>query len=71
MKRFENGTGFQLLLAPRFMTDFEDVNSKNWQFGGIALYEKRYHDKLLLRFGLLYNQEQFGPILTPLVDIDW
>ena len=71
MKRFENGTGFQLLLAPRFMTDFENVNGKNWQLGGIALYEKRYNDKLLLRFGLLYNQEQFGPILTPLVDIDW
>jgi len=71
MKRFANGTGFQLLFAPRFMTDFNDVNGKNWQFGGIALYEKRYSDKLLLRFGFLYNQELFGPILTPLLDIDW
>ncbi len=71
MKQFDNGTGFQLLLAPRFMTDFNNVNSKNWQLGGIALYEKRYSEKLLLRFGLLYNQELFGPLLTPLVDIDW
>ena len=71
MRRFENGTGFQVLFAPRFMTDFENPNGKNWQFGGIALYEKRYSDKLLLRFGLLYNQELFGPILTPLIDIDW
>jgi hypothetical protein len=71
MKRFENGSGFQLLLAPRFMTDFENVNNKNWQFGGIALYEKRYNDNLLLRFGILYNQELFGPIITPLIDIDW
>ena len=71
MKRFDNGTGFQILFAPRFMTDFEDANGKNWQFGGIALYEKRYNDKLLFRFGLLYNQELFGPILTPLIDMDW
>lgn len=71
VKKFDNGTGIQLLFAPRFMTDFEDVNSKNWQFGGIALYEKRYHAKLMMRFGLLYNQERFGPILTPLVHIDW
>lgn len=71
MKRFENGTGFQILFAPRFMTDFENVNYKNWQFGGIALFEKRYNNKLLLRFGLLYNQELFGSILTPLLDIDW
>lgn len=71
VRRFENGTGFQILFAPRFMTDFENPNGKNWQFGGIALYEKRYNDNLLLRFGLLYNQELFGPILTPLIDIDW
>ena len=71
MKRFENGTGFRVLFAPRFMTDFDNVNSKNWQFGGIALYEKKYNDKLLLGFGLLFNQELFGPILIPLVDMDW
>ena len=71
MKRFDNGTGFQLLFAPRFMTDFDDINSKNWQLGGVALFEKRYNEKLLIRFGLLYNQELFGPILTPLVDLDW
>jgi len=57
--------------VPRFMTDFENVNGKNWQFGAIGLYEKRYHEKLMMRFGLLYNQELFGPILTPLVHIDW
>ena len=71
VKKFDNGTAIQLLFAPRFMTDFEDINSKNWQFGGIALYEKRYHEKLMMRFGLLYNQEKFGLILTPLVHIDW
>ena len=70
-KKFDNGTGIHLLFVPRLMTDFEDGNSKNWQFGGVALYEKRYHEKLMMRFGLLYNQERFGPILTPLVYIDW
>jgi len=61
----------QLFFAPRFMTDFEQVNSANWQFGGIALIEHKYSDNLTMRFGLLYNQEMFGPALTPLIYIDW
>jgi hypothetical protein len=71
MQKFNNGTALHLHFMPRFMTDFEAVNSKNWQFGGIALYEKRYHEKLMMRFGLMYNLERFGPLLTPLVHIDW
>lgn len=61
----------QLLLAPRFMTDFKQVNKTNWQFGGMALLENRYSKNLVMRFGLLYNQEMFGPSLTPLIYIDW
>lgn len=71
VKKFNNGTAIQILLVPRFMTDFIDVNSKNLQWGSIALFEKRYSNKLLMRFGLLYNQELFGTILTPLVYLDW
>jgi len=71
VKKFSNNTALQLLLIPRFMTDFENVNSKNWQLGGIALYEKRYSDSFMARFGVLYNQERFGPILTPLIYLDW
>ena len=71
VQQFNNGTALQLLLTPRFMTDFESVNSKNWQLGGIALFEKQYNSNLILRYGALYNQELFGPILTPLVYIDW
>lgn len=61
----------QLLFAPRFMSDFENITKDNWQFGGIALFENRYHENLMLRFGALYNTEQFGPSLTPLVHVEW
>lgn len=61
----------QVLFAPRFMSDFENVTKDNWQFGGIALFENRYNENLMLRFGALYNTEQFGPSLTPLIHIDW
>ncbi len=61
----------QLLFAPRFMSDFENTTKDNWQFGGVFLFENRYSKNLMLRFGALYNAEQFGPSLTPLLHVDW
>ncbi len=63
--------GIQLLFVPRLMTDMQGTDSKSWQFGGIGLYEKRMNEDLLMRFGALYNQELFGPLLVPLVYLDW
>lgn len=61
----------QLLFAPRFMSDFENTTKDNWQFGGVLLFENRYSKNLMIRFGALYNSEQFGPSLTPLIHVDW
>ena len=61
----------QLLLVPRFMTDFENITSANWQWGGVFLFENQYSDKLMLRFGAMYNTEMFGPALNPLLYVDW
>ena len=71
IRKFSNDRAVHILFVPRFMTDFEHVTSKTWQFGGIFLFEKRYSRKLMLRYGALYNQELFGPNLVPLVSIDW
>lgn len=61
----------QLLLVPRFMSDFENITSANWQWGGVFLFENRYSDKLMLRFGGMYNTEMFGPAFNPLLYIVW
>ena len=71
IRKFSRDRAVQILFVPRFMTDFEHVTSKTWQFGGIFLFEKRYSSKRMLRYGALYNQELFGPNLVPLVSIDW
>jgi hypothetical protein len=69
--KFENGNGILLLFAPRFMTDFENASGKNFQPGVMFLYEKKFHDDLLLRFGALYHDELGGPYLVPIVLSDW
>ena len=69
--RLSESTGLNLLFAPRYMTDFDGSSSKNWQFGALALYEKRYKENLMLRYGALVHQDLFGVNITPIVHTDW
>lgn len=72
VRKLNDRNGFQLLLVPRYNTDFNGSgDSKNWQLGAIGLYEHRVSQKLLMRFGVMYNGELFGPLLVPLVYMDW
>ena len=71
IQQLKNGNSLQLLFAPRFMTDFANVDATHWQLGGIAVYDKKYNDHFKLGFGALFNQEFFGPNLVPLVNLDW
>lgn len=71
VQKIDETRRIHLLAAPRFMTDFRGGGSKSWQFGVVGLFEKRFHNKLMMRFGALYNQEFFGPFMVPLVYVDW
>ena len=71
VRKLNNRNGIQFLVAPRYTTDFEGSSSKNWQVGAIGLFEHRFKKNLLMRFGVLYNGELFGPLLVPLIFADW
>jgi len=68
---FGNGNAIQLMVAPRLMTDFKNVDGNSFQIGGMAVYEKKFREELTMSFGAIYNQELFGPYLVPLVDLHW
>jgi hypothetical protein len=63
--------GVLLLFAPRYMTDFQATSARNFQFGGIFLYEKKFSERLMMRFGGLLHDELGGPYLVPIVETDW
>lgn len=71
IKKFSNDRELQLLFAPRLMSDLNNISSDHFQFGGVAMYKKKYSNKLTMAFGAMYNQELFGPYLVPLIDVDW
>jgi hypothetical protein len=71
VRKLNDRNGLQLLFVPRNNSDLKGSDPNNWQFGAIALYEHRHSEKLLLRFGVLYNNELFGPLVVPLIYGDW
>lgn len=71
VQRFNDETAIQLLFVPRYMTDGDKVSDYAWQFGGVALFEKKHSERLTMRYGAMYNQEKSGPLIVPLVDVNW
>ena len=63
--------GVIILFAPRYMTDFQNASGKNFQFGGVFMYHRQFHEGLMMRFGGLYHQELGGPYIVPIVETDW
>jgi len=70
-QKINDRNGFQLLVVPRYTTDFHNSDGKSWQLGVVALYEHRKNDHFMMRYGILYNGELFGPLLVPLIYLDW
>jgi len=69
--KFSKNRAIQVFFAPRFMSDFKNINPDHFQLGALFLYEKKFREGLKMGFGAMYNQEFFGPYLVPLVNLDW
>lgn len=68
---FSEGRMLQVMVAPRLMSDFQNMDGNSLQFGALASFKKKYHDDLSLGFGVMYNNDLFGPYLVPLIDLNW
>jgi hypothetical protein len=68
---FGEGRALQVLIAPRLMSDFANVDSRSFQMGAVVSYKKKYRDEFSIGGGLIYNQELFGPYFVPILDLNW
>ncbi|MEN8229473.1 MAG: DUF6268 family outer membrane beta-barrel protein [Bacteroidota bacterium] len=71
IQQLRNSRVLQLLIAPRLMSDFKNLDGNSFQLGAVATYGKKFHDDLTMSFGAMINQEFFGPYLVPLVNLYW
>ncbi len=65
------GRSLQVLVAPRLMSDFKNMDGNSFMFGGVLSYKKKFRDELSVGFGALYNGELFGPYMVPFFDLYW
>ena len=66
-----NGGMIQMLIAPRLMSDFQNLDGNSFQMGALLSYQNDLNEHLNLGFGAMYNQEFFGPYLVPIFLLDW
>jgi hypothetical protein len=71
IQQIGNNWAIQLLVAPRLMSDFHNLDGNSFQMGVVATLEKKFSDQLFMGYGAMYNQERFGPYLVPLVNLEW
>jgi hypothetical protein len=68
---FSDGRQLQVLVMPRLMSDFRNLDGNSFMLGAAAIYKKTYRDELSVGFGAVYNTELFGPYLVPVLDLYW
>ncbi len=68
---FSEGRQLQVLVMPKLMSDFQNLDGNSFMFGGVATYKKVYRDELSVGFGAMYSTELFGPYLVPILDLYW
>lgn len=56
---------------PKISSDFAQITHRSFQMGGLVLLSVKHTENFKLKYGLYYNQEFFGPLIVPIVGLDW
>ena len=54
---------------PKLASDFSNLGSDDFQMGGLALLEKKYSGRKVLKFGAYVSSENFGMTITPIIGL--
>jgi hypothetical protein len=71
IKKLSNRKAIHALFIPRLMTDFKVNTAEALQFGAMVAYENSSNTNVTWRAGVAYNQECFGPLVIPVLYLDW
>jgi hypothetical protein len=58
-------------ISPKLNSDFENIDSRHFQIGGMFIFFKERKQDFFWQFGMIYNQDTYGPFVMPLFGIDW
>ena len=54
---------------PKLASDFNNLGADDFQMGGLALLEKKYSSRKVLKFGAYVSSENFGTTVTPIIGL--
>lgn len=57
------------VFLPKLASDFENIGSRDFQFGAIAVLDYQANENIKYKFGLYSSSENFGTTLTPLIGL--
>jgi hypothetical protein len=57
------------VFLPKLASDFENINSNAFQFGGLAVLDYQYNETSKVKFGLYASSENHGSTITPLIGL--
>lgn len=77
MTRFNLGMKYQhsekwsgtYVFLPKIASDFENIGSNDFQFGGLAVLDYQYSATSKVKFGVYASSENHGSTITPLIGI--
>lgn len=56
-----------IVLLPKIASDYKDISSDDFYFGGFAILKLKKNENLKYRFGVYASQEAFGLFTTPIL----
>lgn len=56
-----------IVLLPKVASDYKDISSEDFYFGGFALLKLKKRENLIYRFGFYGSTEAFGFFTTPII----
>ena len=68
IKHGNNWSGTYVAL-PKLASDFSNLGADDFQMGGLALLEKKYSSRKVLKFGAYVSSENFGTTVTPIIGL--
>jgi len=57
------------VFLPKIASDFNNIGSNDFQFGGIAVIDYQANENYKYKFGLYSSSENFGTTLTPIIGL--
>jgi len=57
------------VFLPKIASDFNNIGSNDFQFGGLAVFDYQYSETSKVKFGMYASSENHGSTITPLIGI--